>query len=275
MCQTPAYVAHAKGFFAEENLDVTLNLVPTAWQIPMQFSMGTCDFAVMPWTRVAKSESSDTPLVAICGSGVDEAAIVTRKGMALEDVQSLAVPREGGIKDLTAMGMIDKLGWNDLKLVRQPSGDGAILSLVGQGADAASMIEPFATMMELRGIGQVVKRTSDLWHGAPGCSLATSRAILANDPDTVESVIRAFVRGAMYANANHDEAAEISAPYIGIGTDSISCAYNHNKPDIHALRNTDQLNSVLALMQKCGYIEELPSQFIDLTLLDKVVAELH
>ena len=35
----------------------------------------------------------------------------------------------------------------DADRVRMPSGDGAILALVGQGADAASMIEPYATCL--------------------------------------------------------------------------------------------------------------------------------
>ena len=42
----------------------------------------------------------------ICGSGHEEAALVLRNGLEITDVKSIAVPKEGGIKDLTAMGLI-------------------------------------------------------------------------------------------------------------------------------------------------------------------------
>src|SRR5436853_4979581 len=97
--------------------------------IPEQLCSGTADFAVMPWTRVATAEKNQAPLKAVCGSGFEEAAIVVRAGLTLDEVSSVAVPREGGMKDLTTMGLLDSLGWNRdrVKHLRFPSGDGAII----------------------------------------------------------------------------------------------------------------------------------------------------
>jgi len=110
ICQTPAYVAYEKGFFADEGLDAHVSITPTAWMVPEQLLNGQSEFAVLPWTRVAAAESGEAPLKLLCGSGCEEAVIVVRKGLALSAVRSVAIPREGGMKDLTAMGLIDSLG---------------------------------------------------------------------------------------------------------------------------------------------------------------------
>jgi hypothetical protein len=65
--------------------------------------------------------------------------IMVRSGLSLDQVRTVAVPQPGGIKDLTASVLMRSLGWDDRKKIRQPSGDGAILTLIGQGADAAAM----------------------------------------------------------------------------------------------------------------------------------------
>ena len=66
------------------------------------------------------------------------------------------------------MALLRQLGWKDIRLVRQPSGDGAILSFVGQGADAAAMVEPYAAMLESLGLGRVLLRTGDVCRGPRG-----------------------------------------------------------------------------------------------------------
>lgn len=272
ICQTPAYVAYEKGFFAEAGIDVHLDVAATAWLVPQKLVTGESHFGVIPWTRVAAAEANDIPLVLLSGSGCEEAAIVLRRGVAANDVKSVAVPRQGGMKDLTAMGLLEMLGWEDVEKVRMPSGDGAILALVGQGADAASMIEPYATMLEKIGIGTVIKRTGDVWPGAPGCSLATSVALTEREPDMVQAVVNAFVRGAHFVHQQPDETAEIAAGYIGMNPMFIREALRQNLPNLDALRNQAAMNPVMTLMQKLGYVSRRPQNFINLSFLDNAQA---
>src|SRR5688572_21340842 len=112
VCQTPAYVAHDKGFLREEGIDSTVDVAATAWMIPQQLESGASQFAVLPWTRVAQSGPSPCKLVAVCGSGIEEAAIVVREGLDIGQVKRIAVPREGGIKDLTAMALLESIGFD-------------------------------------------------------------------------------------------------------------------------------------------------------------------
>ena len=270
VCQIPAYVAYKQGYFEEEGFDVSIEIQPTAWLIPGQLAAGSTHFAMLPWTRSAASQESPEPLVVLAGSGYEEAAIVVRTGVEIENVRSIAVPREGGMKDLTAQGLLDSLGWGEIDQIRQPSGDGAILAFVGGGADAASMIEPYATMLETLGMGRIVRRTGDVWPGVPGCCLSTSRRLLDDRPEAAERVVRAFARGVETACERPEEAAGAAYPYIGIAPETIRAALRSNRPNIDGIRNVEEMERVLHLMRKLGYIRTIPTRFVDTTLLDAV-----
>jgi hypothetical protein len=113
VCQTPAYIAYDLGYFQEEGVEVAVEIQPTAWVVPERLARQEVQFAVIPWTRVAAASSHGEDLVLVCGSGCEEAALVVRAGMEPHEVQRIAVPQEGGIKDLTAMALLQSLGWNE------------------------------------------------------------------------------------------------------------------------------------------------------------------
>jgi NitT/TauT family transport system substrate-binding protein len=275
ICQMPAYVAEACGYFRALDLDVRLQIEPTASTVPAKLLAGGCDFAVMPWTRVAVAARQGQPLVLVAGSGCAEAALVVRRGLRPDAVRRVAVPLRGGIKDLTAIGLFRALGWNSIDTVSLPSGDGAILALVGEGADAASMVEPYATMMEMLGIGTVHKRTGDLWPGVPGCSLTTTAAHIDAQPELVRRVVAAFVRGAQHVCAHPAEAASTAAPYIGVHARFVEAALGVNRPDVRAICRNEVMNDVLQLMTELGYIDRPPvDHYRCLTFLDDAVAAL-
>jgi len=275
VCQMPAYAAHDTGLFRTAGITSTLQIAPTAWSVPQQLLNGAAQFAVIPWTRVAAAHANGEPLVVVAGSGVEEAAVVLRAGLAPEDVRRIAVPRRGGMKDLTAMGLIRTLGWQKAEQLSLPSGDGAILSLIGRGADAASMVEPYATMLEQLALGRVLKRTGDLWPGAPGCSLTTTAQMIAQHPEIVQAVVDGFVAGAHYVHARPDDAAAIAARYIGIDPAFIRAALRINRPHVDAVRNTAAMTAVLELAHTLGYLASpstAAAAYLDLAFLDRVQA---
>jgi NitT/TauT family transport system substrate-binding protein len=273
VCQIPAYLAHEKGFFQEERIESEIQIASTAALVPAKLSSGESQFAVLPWTRVAAAGEKGVRLTLLCGSGHEEAAMVVRKGVSIPEVKKIAVPLRGGMKDLTAMGLLKSLGWEEEELLRQPSGDGTIIALFGQGVDAASMVEPYATMLEDLGVGTVVRRTGDVWPGAPGCSLATTDAFKHQQPEVVQSVVRAFVRAAQWIREQPEEAAEIAHRYIGIHPRFIVHALEKNQPRVDAIRNEQAMEQVLTLMLQLGYLKTMPAGFMDLSFLDKAVSE--
>lgn len=271
VCQIPAYVAAECGLFAGEGIDARIDIAPTAWIVPERLATGALDFAVLPWTRVATAKSLGEDLVLLSGSGIEEAALVVRRGLDVSAVRTVAVPHEGGMKDLTGAALMKSLGLGPESVVRLPSGDAAILAFVGHGADAACMVEPYATMLERLGIGTVVRRTGDVWPGAPGCSLATSRRLLAERPEFVRAVVRGFVRGADRIAEDPDAAAVVASRYIRVSADIIRAALNVNRPDVRALDNTAAMRDILGLMNELGYLRGTPEKFSELGILDETL----
>jgi len=268
----PAYVACERGYFREQGIDIQLEVEATAWLVPERMLRGEVQFAVIPWTRVVAASVRGEPLVLLCGSGCEEAAIVVRHGLATGEVRRVAIPQRGGMKDLTAAGLMCSLGWDDVETIRLPSGDGAILSLVGRGADAASMVEPYASMLEHLRIGTVVRRTGDLWPGAPGCSLTTTAEIVMCQPDLVQRMITAFVLGARFVDSDQEQSAEIASCYIGVAPEFIRGALIHNRPNVRALSNEGAMNDVIDLMLKMGYVADWPTRgYKDLSFLEKAM----
>jgi NitT/TauT family transport system substrate-binding protein/sulfonate transport system substrate-binding protein len=270
ICQLPAYVAADHGFLEDEGIDGRLSIACTAWTVPEQMARGEVEFAVIPWTRVAADRNTDNRLVLIAGSGVEEAALVVRPGLDERQVRRVAVPQEGGIKDLTALALIDRMGWSGVEVVRMPSGDAAILTLIGGGADAASMVEPYATMLVDLGLGRVVRRTGDVWPGAPGCSLTTTARVIAERPELVLRMVRAYSKAARFVADRPDEAARTGARFIGVDEHFVRKALEVNRPDPSAIRRDDAMLGILDLMTVCGYIEVVPAGYRDLSFLDQV-----
>ena len=161
------------------------------------------------------------------------------------------------------------LGWDDRKKVRFPSGDGAILCLVGRGADAAAMVEPYATMMEMTGIGTIVKCTGDLWPGSPGCSLTTTQKIIDHDPELVRAVVWAFVRGSRAVDEDPARAARVGCGFIGASPEIIQAALRSNRPNIHALDAEEPRNVILDFMKDLGYLDGRPEGYLDLRFLQE------
>jgi NitT/TauT family transport system substrate-binding protein len=260
VCQMPAYIAYERGLFREQQLDVRLAIEPTAWTIPERMLRDEVQFAVMPWTRVVAASARGEPLVLICGSGHEEAAIVVRQSLKPEQVRRVAIPQRGGMKDLTARGLVESLGWQDVEWLRMPSGDGAILALVGQGADAASMVEPYASMLEGLEIGNVVRRTGELWPGAPGCSLTTTRSLIDEQPELVQRMVNAFVAASRFIERDPLESSKIAAHYIGIDSRFIRTALDRCRPNLQALSNSASMNDIIGLMLRLGYLTEPPTR---------------
>ena len=82
VCQVPAYVANEMGFFRELDLEVTLDIAATAWQIPDRLADGQSDFAILPWTRTVlenlrRAGVGRPDLVVVSDGDAADAAAVT------------------------------------------------------------------------------------------------------------------------------------------------------------------------------------------------------
>jgi len=164
------------------------------------------------------------------------------------------------------------MGWRDVEILRCPSGDGAIIAFFGGGVDAASMVEPYATMLVRAGLGRVVKRTGDVWPGAPGCSLTASRELVESRPELVEAVVAEFAGAVADVRRHPREAAAVARPHIGIDEETIAQAIAEQPPLLDAIRNDAAMTDILAFMVKLGYMRQAPKDYRELSFLDRAAS---
>jgi hypothetical protein len=82
-------------------------------------------------------------------------------------------------------------------------------------------------------------------------------------------MVSAYLRAAQFVETSIEEAAEISAKYIGLSPEIIRKALKVNRPNVNAIRNQAAMDQVIQLMIKRGYIERPPTRYKDLSFMDK------
>lgn len=277
----PAYIALKKGFFREVGLDVSYSVDPTAWLLPDKLLSGKISLAILPWTRTVSARDQGGNLVVIAGSGFEEPAVVVRRDSQINSLSELkgrkiSLPAAGGMKDLTSQALFKQHNMTpeNTDILRLPSGDAAMLSLLSGMVDATTNVEPFAAMAVELGIGKILARGEDILPGTPGCSVATTDDYLQDHSHMVLSFLKALLKAEEFCNREPDEAARISSRFIGIRADIIRDALKSNQPRIDITHSIGAMMKIVELMKDVGYIETIPEDYYNFELLNDAMSEL-
>ncbi len=218
-----AYVAQEKGFFADENLDVTIEHSPGRGEHVQLLVAGAVHVTTMDAATVLQRRAEPgLPVVSI--------ALIGQKGQqafaALADA-GLTTPQDWAGRIVGFKGTPPP----DLYALLAAAGvDVDKVSLVNVGFDPRVLTEgqvdvyplfksnePF--LIQQWGYDLTLWDAND--YGVPTLGLAyvASEQFIAEHPDELARFLRAALRGIEYAAANPDEAVEIVLRYAGPETD--------------------------------------------------------
>jgi NitT/TauT family transport system substrate-binding protein len=228
----PIYLGKAKGFFTEQNLDVTLQAgsggavtIPAVVSGQDQFG-----FANVTSLLVAQTKGLPVKVVAAGNSstgteGSDFAAIVTpadspiKTAKDLED-KTVAVNNLNNVGDTTVRASVRKAGGDATKVkfveIAFPDMPAA---LAAKRIQAAWVVEPFLTVTRNAG-NRVV--SWNLVDTAPNMMVAayfTTTAYAGKNPDVVKRFTTAMEKSLQYASDHPDEARAALATYTKITAD--------------------------------------------------------
>ncbi|MCI1858987.1 MAG: ABC transporter substrate-binding protein [Sporolactobacillus sp.] len=212
----PLYVAIDKGFFKEEGIDV--KVVTATGGAHVTSVVGGDAWGVIGGpdsTQIANKDNSKDPIVSVVnvvnranvylmadrklklkGKG-DKALAAFLKG------KTIAAGRYGGSPNLLTRWLLLKVGLDPEKDVKldEPADAAAVVSLVAQGkADMANGAEPQ--------IDEGIKKGawSEPFYGFPSLGdyaysvISTKRSTIKNDPQTVQKVVNAMLKGLKVVN---------------------------------------------------------------------------
>ena len=263
----PLYLGDAKGFFAEERLDVRPRVSQAGAIVPSVVS-GEFQFGWLSTTALITARSKGLPVRVLRrfvrgGATPEESSadlLVRADGPVrtprdLEE-RTIGVVGLRGVSTLTTNAALEKQGVDvsKIKYLEVPFPQ-AVAALESGRVDAAYVAEPFATL-GLRAGHRSISRP--ILETAPDFIVAgyfTTEKYVAGHRDVVDRFERAVNRSFDYASTHPDEVRAVLSTYTEIPA---GVARQMRLPDFSSSTDTRTLDLTVSLAQKYGYIEKAP-----------------
>ncbi len=223
---TPQYVAHALGYFNENNLDVEIILTSgadkvTAAVLSKDVEIGLCGSEATIY--VYNNNESDY-LVNFAGlTKRDGSFIVSREkydNFKLEDMKGKTIlgGRLGGMPEMTLEWTLKQAGIDtkkDINIDTSVAFAAMSGSFIGGNGDFVSLFEPNALQLEKQGYGYVVASLGELGGVVPYTAYNARKSYIENNQDVIEGFTKAIQKGLDYVHNNSaKDIAEVILPYF-------------------------------------------------------------
>jgi NitT/TauT family transport system substrate-binding protein len=231
----PLYLADKLGYFADENLDVTPQIVTSAGAAVPLLQSGDLQFAEVSSTPTITAASKGLPLRVIAGddrynpdsSAVDGAALVASKNSGLKDMSDLSGKTIAvvGLKsgpELVLRVAIDKAGGDSSKVnyveIAYPD---MVAALKSDRVDAALVTDPFLSQAKADGLAVLGQPYIDAMAGRAGILWIGSGTWIQQNPEAGAAFQRAISKAVDYAAENPDAVRDIMSTYTKSSAEAI------------------------------------------------------
>lgn len=222
----PQYVAHALGYFEEENLDVELMLVAGADKVTAAVLSGDVQigFCGSEATIYVYNQGEKDYLVNFAGlTKRDGSFLVSRKkydNFTLEDLKGKYIigGRKGGMPEMTLEWALKEHGINpktDVTIDTSIAFAAMQGAFIGGTGDFVSLFEPNALQVEKQGLGYVVASIGELGGVVPYTAYNAKKSYIDANPKVIEGFTKAIQKGLDYVHNNSEEKiAEVILDYF-------------------------------------------------------------
>ncbi|MBP2229216.1 NitT/TauT family transport system substrate-binding protein [Azospirillum agricola] len=225
---TALLVAHAKGFYKDEGLDVEEPQLLRGWS-PLVESFAAGKFNLVHllkpiplWMRynnsvpvkiMAWAHTNGSGLVVGKDSGVGSFKDLAGKQVAvpywysMHNIVLQMALRAAGVKAVIR-GEGEPLAADEcnLQVLAPPDMPPA---LAARKIHAYIVAEPFNAVGELKAGGRILRFTGDIWKNHPCCVVCMHEADTTQRPEWTQAVLNAIVRAEIYASQNKTEVARL------------------------------------------------------------------
>ena len=219
-----AYVANAKGWFAEEGLELLpiFQTYESGTAVATALARGDIQIAYLGITAAINTYARGVPIK--IASGIHKygyGLVTTPKIKSISDLENktIATLREGTVTDHLVNLMIEKHRLDNITILRMSPSDGVIALLTGR-VDGAFIPEQHATTAELKGFPMLIT-SQEIWPGMQGDVLVLRTEFMQANPTSVTKLLSVTQRATDWINAHPAETAEIMAKQLQITGDTM------------------------------------------------------
>jgi NitT/TauT family transport system substrate-binding protein len=215
----PLYVAIENGYFRDEGLDVTIDYSMENDNMAL-LGADKLQFAIVSGEQVLLARAQELPVVYVANWYRDyPVAIAAKKEQGIQSLADLkgkkiAVPVLSGASYIGMRALLNAGGLQESDVDIDVVGFTQAEMLATDHDQAAVIYTANETVqLEAQGYELDVLRVSD-YLALVGNGLATSEKVISENPELVQKMVRAFLRGVEATIADPDEAFEISKKYV-------------------------------------------------------------
>ena len=215
----PLYVGLEKGFFAEENIDLTLDHSMETDVVAL-VGAGRLPFGICSGEQVLLGREQGLPLVYITNWYQNyPVGILALKESGIETMQDLkgkrvGIPMLSGASYIGLEAMLGLAGMKDSDIKLESVGYAQAELLVTGKIDAA-VVYTINEPVQLRELGYetVLFSAADMTKMV-GNGMVSNEKMINENPDLVGRMVRAFVKSIRWTKENPEEAFEICKKYV-------------------------------------------------------------
>lgn len=215
----PLYAGIEKGFFAEENIELTLDHSMETDVVAL-VGAGRIPFGICSGEQVLLGREQGLPLVYITNWYQNyPVGILSLKESGISTMEDLkgkrvGIPMLSGASYIGLEAMLKLAGLSDSDLKLESVGYTQAELLVTGKIDAA-VVYTINEPVQLKALGYdtVLFSSADMTKMV-GNGMVTNEKMIKDDPDLVRRMVRAFVKSIRWTSENPEEAFEICKKYV-------------------------------------------------------------
>ena len=258
-----------KGFFAEEGLDV--ELITT--QNPIEaLTSKEVDVADSATTNVIVAAGKGAPVKIVSSMFRTKGPFYLIANPEIKSVEELAGKKVGAAVlgsglDVYTQTILQEHGLSkeDVTYLATGVNEAAYASLTTGQVDATIIHEPFASLAEVEGTGHILAQGWDYLPTFHTGVLASSNEFIANNPELLEKLLRAYFKSQAYAKDNLEEYRAFFLEQVKVDPAAVDKAFEReavlweNIPDVNLsdLQDTQQVQVDLGFQDQIYEVDNL------------------
>jgi len=287
VCMSPLFLAHAKGYFKDEGLDVELVFMPNPGDATTALTGRAVQFIHNPFTNTYLSVSQGAPLKIIAGSGNGGLYCIAQPESGIKNLADLKSKANTGLRvgserintlELTFYRTIQNQGlnYNQFNMIWFTDHFSMLAAFQQKQVDVVTHVEPYATMLIDKYGGVPLGNSFDVWgKDSPDCVVSARDDFLKQYPDTVKKYLRALLRADAFIKSDQAEAVDLldANHYYKVDKETLKGALPRQPPGVDLRNGVKGMETAISDMVSLGYLKTKPANVVDLSLLNEVIQE--